>query len=112
MFVDQRLDDYVEASLEYFVESVQGQIDAVVCDAALGEIVGSDAFGAVATADLVLALRSALLVAAALLHDYGHIINNDDAEAAAAGRDQFHEEIAAEYERQRPALVQRALANP
>ncbi len=37
------------------------------------------------------------LVAAALLHDYGHLINDDDAEAAAAGRDQFHEEIAAEY---------------
>ena len=37
------------------------------------------------------------LVVAALLHDYGHLINDDDAEAAAKGRDQFHEEIAADY---------------
>ena len=37
------------------------------------------------------------LVAAALLHDYGHLINDEDAEAAAAGRDRFHEEIAARY---------------
>ena len=37
------------------------------------------------------------LVAAALLHDYGHLINDDDAEAAAAGSDQFHEDVAADH---------------
>ena len=40
---------------------------------------------------------SPAMVAAALLHDYGHLINDDDAAAAAAGRDQFHEDIAADY---------------
>jgi [1-hydroxy-2-(trimethylamino)ethyl]phosphonate dioxygenase len=37
------------------------------------------------------------LVAAALLHDYGHLLNDDDAGAAAKGRDQLHEEIAANH---------------
>lgn len=37
------------------------------------------------------------LVTAALLHDYGHLLNEDDAEAAAQGKDQVHEEIAANY---------------
>ena len=37
------------------------------------------------------------LVTAALLHDYGHLINADDAAAAAKGRDMFHEDIAADY---------------
>lgn len=40
---------------------------------------------------------SAELVTAALLHDYGHLVNDDDAQAAAQGRDQFHEEIAADH---------------
>lgn len=40
---------------------------------------------------------SPALVAAALLHDYGHLINDDDAQAAAAGHDQVHEDIAADY---------------
>ena len=37
------------------------------------------------------------LVAAALRHDYGHLINEDDAEAAAIGHDQHHEDVAADY---------------
>ena len=38
-----------------------------------------------------------MLVTAALLHDYGHLLNEDDAAAAASGQDMFHEEIAANY---------------
>lgn len=37
------------------------------------------------------------LVTAALLHDYGHLLNEDDAAAAAQGLDQHHEEVAANY---------------
>lgn len=37
------------------------------------------------------------LITAALLHDYGHLINRDDALAAAAGKDQFHEDVAADH---------------
>ncbi|MBI1384476.1 MAG: metal-dependent phosphohydrolase [Rhizobiales bacterium] len=37
------------------------------------------------------------LVVAALLHDFGHLLNDDDAVAAARGVDQFHEEMAANY---------------
>jgi len=39
----------------------------------------------------------AMLVTAALLHDYGHLINEDDAVAATQGRDLLHEDIAADY---------------
>ncbi len=37
------------------------------------------------------------LVTSALLHDYGHMLNDDDAVAAARGQDQFHEDVAANY---------------
>jgi len=37
------------------------------------------------------------LVAAALLHDYGHLMGEDDAAAAAEGHDTLHEEIAANH---------------
>src|SRR5262249_31583824 len=57
---DQCVDEIVEgAALEDLLELMQGQPDAMVGDAALGEIVGADALRAVARADLVLTLRSA-----------------------------------------------------
>lgn len=37
------------------------------------------------------------LVTAALLHDYGHLLSEDDAAAAAKGVDMVHEEIGANY---------------
>lgn len=40
---------------------------------------------------------SPALITAALLHDYGHLINRDDAQAAAAGKDQYHEDVAADH---------------
>ena len=50
---DQRLDDLVERlARDHLVELVEGQVDAVVGDAVLREIVGADALGAVAGADL------------------------------------------------------------
>jgi len=41
--------------------------------------------------------HDAHLVTAALLHDYGHLINEDDSQAAARGIDQEHEDVAANY---------------
>ncbi len=43
------------------------------------------------------ASASDALVTAALLHDYGHLLNKDDAMAAGAGEDLVHEEIAATH---------------
>lgn len=37
------------------------------------------------------------LVVAALLHDYGHLLNDDDAAAASRGVDMVHEEIGANH---------------
>ena len=41
--------------------------------------------------------HDAPLVTAALLHDYGHLINEDDSQAASHGIDQEHEDVAAQY---------------
>ena len=55
---DQRVDDLVQRlALHHLGQIVERQVDAVVGDAALREIVGADALGAVARADLVLAAR-------------------------------------------------------
>ena len=53
MFGGQRLDDLVERlAVEHLVELVERQVDAVVGDPPLRKIVGADALGAVAGADL------------------------------------------------------------
>ena len=48
MFLAQRLDDIVELAFEDGIESVKGEVDAVVGDATLAEIVGANALGAIA----------------------------------------------------------------
>ena len=59
---DQRVDDLVERgfTLEHIGELMRGEADAVIGDAALREIIGADALGAVAGADLALARPGAL----------------------------------------------------
>src|SRR5262249_56338437 len=65
---DQGVDDLVQrAPFHHLVELVEREVDAMVGDAALGEIVGADAFAAVAAADLALAVGGARLVAALAL---------------------------------------------
>src|SRR5688500_8992305 len=56
----QRADQLVELAFQYLRQAVEGQVDAVVGDAALREIVGADALGAVARADHRLARAGAL----------------------------------------------------
>jgi phosphonate degradation associated HDIG domain protein len=68
---------------------------------------GSAMYGGEAVTQLQHALQCATLaragghgphlVTAALLHDYGHLINEDDSTAAAIGIDQEHEDVAADY---------------
>ena len=68
MVGDQRVDDLAQRlALHHLRQVVERQVDAVVGDAALREVVGADALGAVARADLVLALGGARLVALGLL---------------------------------------------
>src|SRR5581483_1939891 len=65
---DQRIDQFVERLAgQHAVDLVQGEVDAVVGDPALREIVGADALGAVARADLALAAGGARLVLALAL---------------------------------------------
>ena len=53
MLGDQGIDNLVEAPpLQHKVEAVQRKADAVIGDAPLREIIGADALGAVAGADL------------------------------------------------------------
>ena len=56
------VDDLVELAFHDRVEGVEGQVDAVVGQAVLREIVGADALGAVAGADLRLAFGGQLVV--------------------------------------------------
>src|SRR5437764_1172652 len=56
----ERVDEVVELAVHDAVDLVQGEIDAVVGDAALREVVGADALGAVARADQRLAGRGGL----------------------------------------------------
>ena len=60
MLGDQRVDDLAQRfAFHHLGQIVERQIDAVIGDAALREIVGADALGAVARADLILALGGA-----------------------------------------------------
>ena len=60
MLGHQRLDDFVERfAFDDLRQLVERQIDAVIGDAALRKIIGADALGAVARADLALALGGA-----------------------------------------------------
>ena len=63
-FVLQRGQQFVHRAIHHIRQLVQREVDAVVGDAALREIVGADAFGAIAAAHLQLArlrLRAGLL---------------------------------------------------
>src|ERR1700677_2321723 len=51
----QRPDQFVEIAVHDIVEFVQREIDAMVGDSALREVIGADAFGTIARADLQLA---------------------------------------------------------
>ncbi len=51
IFLHQGLQNRIQLAFENAVELVEGEVDAVVGDAALGEVVGADALGAVAAAD-------------------------------------------------------------
>src|ERR1043165_9361895 len=53
--VDQGLPEVVAFAFDVAVEAVAGEVDAVVGDAVLREVVGTDAVAAVAAADLFLA---------------------------------------------------------
>ncbi len=61
MLAPQRADELIESAVHDVREPVEREIDAMVRDAALREIVGADAFGAVAGADLAAALGGARL---------------------------------------------------
>ena len=52
MLVHQRIDEQVQITAKELIEFVEGQIDAVVGDSALGEIIGPDTLGAITTSDL------------------------------------------------------------
>src|SRR5690606_36223633 len=60
VLVHQRIDDFIEFALHNLFELVERQVDAVIGDAALREIVGADALGAIAGTHQ-LAARLALL---------------------------------------------------
>ena len=55
VLLDQRLHQGVEMALQYFVEPVQGQVDAMVGDPSLGKVVGANALRAVSGSDQVTA---------------------------------------------------------
>src|SRR5699024_4051621 len=55
VFAGQGADDSVQVAGHDVVEFVQRQVDAVVGDSALREVVGANAFGAIAAADQFLA---------------------------------------------------------
>src|SRR5699024_1636457 len=54
VFAGQRADHFVQVAGHDVIKLVQRQVDAVVGDPALGEIVGTNALGAVAAADQLL----------------------------------------------------------
>ena len=56
VFAGKRVEQFVEIAVHDGVDLAQGEVDAVVGDAPLGEVVGADAFAAVAGADLELAV--------------------------------------------------------
>src|SRR5712692_11092176 len=59
---DERFDDVVEPAVHDTVQLMQGEADAVVGDAVLGEVVSADLLAAVARADLRAALLGNLLL--------------------------------------------------
>src|SRR6185369_15670199 len=64
VFLRQRADQRIQITVDDFGQAIQGQIDAVVGNAALREIIGADALAAIAGADLQAArfgLRGGLL---------------------------------------------------
>src|SRR5215467_12655248 len=64
MLGDERVDDLAERfALDDLRQLVERQIDAVIADATLWEIIGADALGAIAGADLAAPVRGALGVA-------------------------------------------------
>src|SRR5215831_4687695 len=67
---DERIDDFVERGrpFEHVRKLVGGEADAVIGDATLREIVGADALGAVAGADLAAAVLRPFGVALGALH--------------------------------------------
>src|SRR5580700_2040749 len=60
--IDHGLPQFIAIAVHEAVEAVPGEADAVVGDAVLREIVGADAVGTVATADLLLAQSGAFAV--------------------------------------------------
>ena len=56
LFLLERGDDGVQPAFEDVSEAVEGEVDAVVGDAALRVVVGADAFASVAAADQAFAL--------------------------------------------------------
>src|SRR5687768_15800802 len=65
---DQRIDDLVQLTVHDPVDLVEREVDAVVRHAPLREVVGADPLGAVARADLALALGGALGIGFRALH--------------------------------------------
>ena len=51
MLGHQGVDQLVERTVHDLIDFVQREVDAVIGDASLGEVVGADAFGAVAATD-------------------------------------------------------------
>ena len=51
MFGNQGVGDFFQVAVHHKIQLVQGEVDAVVGHAALGVVVGADAFAAVAAAD-------------------------------------------------------------
>src|SRR5262245_30055659 len=56
----ERVEDLVQLAVHDAVDLVEREVDAVIGDAALREVVGADALGAVARADEALARRGGL----------------------------------------------------
>ena len=52
IFLRQRVDDGLHAALYHLVQFIQREVDAMIRHSVLGEVVGTDALGPVATAHL------------------------------------------------------------
>src|SRR5690606_16349296 len=66
-FLTQRFDDLLHRAGHDFRQGIQGQVDAVIGDPALGKVVGADALGAVARTDQQLATVGDFLVGRGVL---------------------------------------------
>ena len=56
MFADQWVDHKFQVAGQKFIQPVQREVDAMVGDAALGEVIGADPLGAIAAADQIAAV--------------------------------------------------------